>query len=253
MSPLSARKAEELGYTNLKVFRTGLPSWKKDKNLVVSETAYILNIIKKDIARVIVDLRGKRAARKGHIPGAVNIPAGKLAKYKEQFPKQKSAPVILYTDEGMDEAAFATVRGWGYRNTSVLNGGLSGWKAGGGKLVTGKLAKKIVYEPKPIPGTITVGEFKKTVAALPQDKLILDVRSHDEVAGGKLAVATHIPVEEIAERIRELPKDKEIIIHCDTGVRAMMAQETLEKKGYRVRYLNEVIQVAPDGSFEITK
>ena len=40
MSPQSARKAEELGYTNIRVFTTGLPSWKKDKcsvgNLVES-------------------------------------------------------------------------------------------------------------------------------------------------------------------------------------------------------------------------
>jgi rhodanese-related sulfurtransferase len=253
MSPLSARKAEELGHTNLKVFRTGLPSWKKDKNLVVSEPAYIMDMTKKDIAHVLVDLRGKRAARKGHISGAVNIPAKKLARAKEQFPKQKSAPVILYTDEGIDKAAFATVRGWGYGNASVLNGGLSGWKAAGGKLATGKPAKDIVYEPKPIPGTIPIEEFKKTVAALPPDKLILDVRNHDEVAGGKLAVATHIPVEELPGRMSELPKDKEIIIHCTTGIRAMMAQETLAKEGFNARYLNEVIQVAPDGSFEITK
>lgn len=253
MSPLSARKAEELGYTNLRVFTTGLPSWKKDNNLVVTEPKHLMNMIKKDIAHVLVDLRDKGAAKKGHIEGAVNIPAKKLARARDKFPAQKDAPVILYTDEGVDAEAFRTVRGWGYKNASVLAGGLKGWQAAGGSLMAGKPAKKIVYEPRPLPGTVPADEFKKVAARRPSGKVILDVRDADEVMGGMLPGAVHIPLGELAERMGELPKDREILIHCTTGVRAMMAQEALAKQGYRARYLNEVIQVAPDGSFEITR
>jgi rhodanese-related sulfurtransferase len=253
MSPQSARKAEELGYANIKVFTTGLPSWKKDKNLVLSEPQYVMDMQKKDIAHVIVDLRKKRAARKGHIKGAVNIPADKLDGYKDEFPKQKDAPIILYSAEGVDAEAFGIVRGWGYKNTSVLSGGASGWTAAGGKLVKGRPEKEITYEPKPLPGTITANEFNKIMTEKPSDKLVLDVRDADEVMGGMLPGAVHIPVGELAERMSKLPKNKEIIIHCTTGIRAMMAHDALEKQGYKSRYLNEVIQVAGDGSYEITK
>jgi rhodanese-related sulfurtransferase len=251
MSPQSARKAEELGYTNIKVFTTGLPSWKKDKNLVVSEPKYVMDMQKKDIAHVIVDLRKKRDARKGHIKGAVGIPADKLEGHRDEFPKQKDAPVILYSAEGVDAKAFGIVRGWGYKNASVLSGGAGGWTSAGGKLVKGRPEKKIVYEPKPLPGTITADEFNGIIAGKPADKLVLDVRDADEVMGGILPGAVHIPMGELAKRMSELPKGKEIIIYCTTGIRAMMAHDALEKQGYKSRYLNEVIQVAEDGSYEI--
>jgi rhodanese-related sulfurtransferase len=253
MSPLSARKAEALGYTNLKVFTTGLPAWKKDSNVVVTSPEHVMGMIEKDIAHVLVDLRAPKAAEAGHIKGAVNIPADKLAGARDMFPSRMDAPVILYTDEGYDASAFATVRGWGYKNASLLEGGARGWEPAGGRLFAGKTEAKIVYEPKPLPGTITGEEFAKVVETKPADKVILDVRDADEVMAGKLPGAVHIPVGELAERMAELPTDKEILIHCTTGIRAMMAHDALAKKGYRARYLNEVIQVASDGSFEIAK
>jgi rhodanese-related sulfurtransferase len=253
MSPESARKAEALGYTNVKVFTFGFQAWKIDGNLVVSEPGYVMDMQAKDIAHVVVDLRKKRDARKRHIKGAVNITSDKLERYRDEFPKQKGAPIILYTAEGVDAEAFGIVRGWGYKNASVLNGGASGWTAAGGELVKGKTEKKIVYEPRPLPGTVTAEEFKRIVDEKPADKLVIDVRDADEVEGGMLPGAVNIPMGELAERIKELPKDKEIIIHSRTGIRAMMAHEALGERGYNSRYLNEVIQVAGDGSYEITK
>jgi len=253
MSPLSARKAEAFGYKNLKVFTTGLPSWKKDSNLVVTEPGHLKGLIEKDIAHVLIDLRDAKSASAGHIKGAVNIPSDKLEGAKDLFPAQMEAPVILYSGDGIDAGAFKTVRTWGYKNASVLSGGVKGWQAAGGALAQGRPATKIAYEPKPLPGTVPADEFKKAVAERPADKAILDVRDSDEVSGGKLPGALHIPVGELAERMAELPKDKEILIHCTTGIRAMMAQEALAKQGFRARYLNSVIQIAPDGSFEITQ
>jgi DNA-binding transcriptional ArsR family regulator len=42
----------------------------------------------------------------------------------------------------------------------------------------------------------------------------LDVRPAPEYAGGHLPGALHIPVEELAERLAELPADREIIAYC---------------------------------------
>jgi rhodanese-related sulfurtransferase len=51
----------------------------------------------------------------------------------------------------------------------------------------------------------------------------------------------------------QLPKDKEIVIHCNTGILASMAQKGLQGKGYTSRYLDAVVQVSADGSYEITE
>jgi phage shock protein E len=64
--------------------------------------------------------------------------------------------------------------------------------------------------------------------------LILDVRSADEYDAGHLPTAINIPHTEVADRLTELPADREteIIVHCKSGRRAAMAQATLEEAGF---------------------
>ena len=46
------------------------------------------------------------------------------------------------------------------------------------------------------------------------DTVILDVRPEPEYAGGHLPSAIHIPLEQLSERLVELPHDKEIVAYC---------------------------------------
>ena len=46
------------------------------------------------------------------------------------------------------------------------------------------------------------------------DAVILDVRPEPEYAGGHLPGARHIPLEELADRLSELPRDREIVAYC---------------------------------------
>ncbi|HEX6196002.1 MAG TPA: metalloregulator ArsR/SmtB family transcription factor [Jiangellaceae bacterium] len=46
------------------------------------------------------------------------------------------------------------------------------------------------------------------------DAVILDVRPGPEYAGGHLSGAIHIPLEELEQRLSELPSDREIVAYC---------------------------------------
>lgn len=46
------------------------------------------------------------------------------------------------------------------------------------------------------------------------DTVILDVRPEPEYAGGHLPGAIHIPLEQLTDRLAELPHDKEIVAYC---------------------------------------
>jgi rhodanese-related sulfurtransferase/DNA-binding transcriptional ArsR family regulator len=46
------------------------------------------------------------------------------------------------------------------------------------------------------------------------DAVVLDVRPTQEYAGGHLPGAVHIPLEELADRLAELPQDREIVAYC---------------------------------------
>ncbi|MFC1826593.1 rhodanese-like domain-containing protein [Thermodesulfobacteriota bacterium] len=246
MSPFSAREAVKLGYTNVKVLSSGLPGWKKSKGLVVLPANGLKKMIHEDASYVLIDLRSKNAADKGHIKGAVSIPEADLAAAKDKFPKDKSAPVILYSDGQASAEAFASVRGWGYKNATVLNGGAKAWD---GKFFPGETASEIVYVKKLKPGEITIDEFKQVATGKPADKVILDVR---DSGVSTIPGAINIPQAELAGRLAELPKDKEIIVHCNTGILANMALKTLKDNGYNARYVDAVVQVSSDGSFEIS-
>ena len=70
--------------------------------------------------------------------------------------------------------------------------------------------------------------YKKTK----NKKILLDVRSLEEVAAGKIPEATVIPVQELDSRYSELSKDAEIYIHCRSGKRAQAAAALLESHGF---------------------
>ena len=48
----------------------------------------------------------------------------------------------------------------------------------------------------------------------PADAVILDVRPGSQYAGGHLSGALHIPLEELTDRLAELPRDDDIIACC---------------------------------------
>jgi rhodanese-related sulfurtransferase len=248
MSPLSAREAVKLGYTNVKVLSTGLPGWKKAKGMVVLPRNGLKKMIHDDESYVLIDLRSKEAAAAGHIKDAVSIPTDHLAAAKDKFPQDKSAPIILYNDGQASAELFALVRSWGYKNTSVLDGGAKAWD---GQFFPGEPTSEIVYVKKLKPGQIAIDEFKQIALAKLDDKIILDVR--DLGVEGHIPGDLDIPQDQLAERLADIPKDKEIIIHCNTGILARMAYNTLQGNGYQARYLDAVVQVGADGSFDISE
>jgi rhodanese-related sulfurtransferase/DNA-binding transcriptional ArsR family regulator len=75
------------------------------------------------------------------------------------------------------------------------------------------------------------------------DVTLIDVRPEDEFAAGHIPGALSVPVAELANRLGELPKRKEIVAYCRGPycVFAVTAVELLRRRGYRARRLIESI------------
>jgi len=164
------------------------------------------------------------------------------------------APIMVYDGDGGNAALYSArmIQQSGQVNVNVVTGGFDGWKAAGYKVATGAPGTKIAYAPKPRPGELSVAEFTQLAKATPADTLILDVRNQDEANSGMIKGAKLIPDEELLARMGEVPKDKRIIAHCSTGVRAEMAYHKLKDKGYKVNFLNADMDIKKDGSIKIT-
>lgn len=62
---------------------------------------------------------------------------------------------------------------------------------------------------------------------------IVDVRQPDEFRGGHIAGAKLIPLNELQQRMGELPKDTEILCVCRSGSRSGSATSKLNSAGYK--------------------
>ena len=240
---MAARVAAKLGYTNIKVFHAGVPAWASAGNVLLTTDEFV----KKRMGFIVlIDTRGPDAAEKGHIQGAVAIRLNDVVRERNQFPVDRKAYIVLYAEQ-TDMAKLAPVvkeiLGWGYKHVFILDGGYAGWLKDDGAIQKGLVRTKIFYLPRPHPGEIVGDEFINIVKNRPEDVLILDVRTPTEASLGMIEGAVNIPVDELQARVKELPKDKEIITHCRTGLRAEMAYSILRNAGLKARFLNDKVAV----------
>lgn len=256
LSPSSAAKAKKLGYTNVKVYKDGMPAWQA-KNFGVLSTQFLKEAwIDKDVPHVLLDARTEKEAATGFIKGAVTFPSNKAAKLVKGLNVKKNAPVMIYDQKGGKDAekAAKTLIKAGFNKVVVLTGGFEAWQTAKYDVASGKLAAKATYVPKPRPGEINLDEFKKYAAELPSNVMLIDARTADEGKAGMIKTAKLIPVEEIKNRLAEIPKDKLIVFYCNTGTIAEVAYNTLKELGYsNVKFANAKVTFEKNGSYKITK
>src|SRR4029453_12355392 len=77
----------------------------------------------------------------------------------------------------------------------------------------------------------TVTELKRRMDAK-EDFFLLDVREPNEYQIGRIPGSTLIPLGEVLRRVNEIPRDKEIIVHCKMGGRSARAADYLRQQGY---------------------
>lgn len=73
------------------------------------------------------------------------------------------------------------------------------------------------------------------------DVVVLDVRPAPEFAAGHIAGARSLPIADLARRLRDLPKDREVVAYCRGPycVYADDAVRLLHRRGYQARRLED--------------
>lgn len=111
-SKKAAKKAINLGYTNIFVYDSGMPVWeekgmpiytgpdyeKRIKTTIISP-ANLKDLIQgSDDSFTIVDVRDSEEFAQGHIPGSINIPVASFASQSDVLDKKKK--IIVYCNSG---------------------------------------------------------------------------------------------------------------------------------------------------------
>ncbi|MEJ2650147.1 MAG: FAD-dependent oxidoreductase, partial [Sedimentisphaerales bacterium] len=70
-----------------------------------------------------------------------------------------------------------------------------------------------------------------------EKQLLVDVRTRAEVEAGTISGAINIPVDQLRSRLSELPKNKELLVFCQVGLRGYIACRILSQNGFNCRNL----------------
>jgi hydroxyacylglutathione hydrolase len=170
----------------------------------------------------VVDARQAVEFANGAVPGTLNIPgnrtfttwAGWLLPYDRDFYLVVDDRRSDTIDELVrDLAGIGLDRIAGYFGSEVVDA----WRASQGHLQT-------------IP-SLGLADFAAQLQS--NDKLVLDVRAEGEWKAGHLPESLNLPIGDLDRRLGELPRDRPVIVHCQTGARAAMAASLLRARGFR--------------------
>lgn len=169
---------------------------------------------------VVVDTRPAATFAAGHIAGTINIPlnksfstwAGWLIPFDREFYLITEAGCDRCIDDAVrDLAMIGLDRVGGYFEAGVIES----WASWGGALAT-------------VP-QISVNELAKLVTA--GGASVIDVRGAAEWEHGHLPQAANIPVGYLTDRLDEIPADKPLVVHCQSGARSAIAASVLQANG----------------------
>ena len=73
---------------------------------------------------------------------------------------------------------------------------------------------------------------------LAKGKLLLDVRTREEVSRGHFANSVNIPLDELRDRLAELDTNQEYIISCHSGLRSYIGERILKQNGFKIQNLD---------------
>lgn len=79
--------------------------------------------------------------------------------------------------------------------------------------------------------TLKSAEFRSEMEQS-MSKLLIDVREPVEYKNGFIPGAINIPLSQIEQRMGNIPKDRDLLLYCRSGMRSKNAARILRKHGY---------------------
>lgn len=184
------------------------------KNLTIS-SKQLEEDISKQKPLLIFDLRESEKFAKSHVKGSVHAVCDSRAKEKILPKIPKNTKIVLISEpENLSNEVAQMMNNFGLE-AYYLEGGFSSWD---GEIGIGKTGESISSEDL----------FSKL------DKVfLLDVRNTEEFSDYQIPGSINIPLEDLFDenKIKQIPKDKEIVTICPHGNRAMIASFALARSG----------------------
>jgi rhodanese-related sulfurtransferase len=185
----------------------------------------------------IVDARGEGSFHNRHLLMASCLPLSRLELIAADLLPRRAAPIVVCDDgEGLAERGAARLIEGGWRDVSVLAGGVGAWGAAGfpvysGVHVPSKAFAEVVEHEMQTPW-ISAEELAERQRQ-GGDMAIFDSRSYEEYHTNSIPEAISVPGAELVYRFHDLVPSPEtfVVVNCGGRTRSIIGAQALRDAG----------------------
>lgn len=168
---------------------------------------------------VVLDVRSPAKYAEGHLSGSLNVGLdGRFAGWAGTV-VPPTAEIVIVADSGREKEA-------------VVRLGRIGLDGVRGYLENGIAALEDRPDLRGSFRRYTPGELASELES-GNPPGVLDVREPGERAAGHIAGSIHVPLPALLERLEEVPRNGELVVHCAGGYRSSLAVSILKRAGLR--------------------
>ena len=219
------------GYSN------PLPEWRAPLGLPLTRVAEVLQALQQRREIALLDVREEDPYAQCHPLFAVNLPLGRLEADAYTRIPRLDTPVVIYDDgEGLAECAAQRLQSLGYRQVSLLHGGLQAWADHGAELFQdvntpskafGEWVEAIRHTP-----SLSAPEVRALIDA-GTDMVVLDARRLDEYQTMNIPTGISVPGAELVLRARAMAPNPNtrIVVNCAGRTRSIIGTQSLVNAG----------------------
>jgi glyoxylase-like metal-dependent hydrolase (beta-lactamase superfamily II) len=166
----------------------------------------------------VLDTREASAFAAAHLAGSINVALiGQYATWAGTV-LSRDMPIVLVADPGTEMESALRLGRIGFDHVAgFLAGGLASASVGSARITT-----------TPRIGADVAAERLQSSAA----PMLVDVRTAAEHSQKHIDGSTHIPLNHLIERMREIPRERPVLLHCAGGYRSSIAASLLEREGF---------------------
>src|SRR5438477_3255024 len=165
----------------------------------------------------VLDTRDPNEFAAAHLAGSVNVGlAGQYATWAGTV-LGRDKPIVVITDPGREQESTIRLGRIGFDHiVGYLRDGL----------------RSLESRPDLTATTERVSAPLAAERLAAGEAIVVDVRAAREREQKHIAGSVHVPLNHLADRMEELPRDRPILLHCAGGYRSSIAASLLKRRGF---------------------
>jgi hydroxyacylglutathione hydrolase len=165
----------------------------------------------------LLDTRDPAEYAGAHLPGSLNVGLnGSYATWAGTI-LDREHPIVIIADPGREQEAAMRLGRIGF---DIVLGHLAGG------MQAADLRGEVVGRTE----RITAATLAEQLGS-PGAPVVLDVRTESEWHAERIDGSLNIPLSRLDERLGEVPRDRRVVVHCETGYRSTIAMSLLRRHG----------------------